>query len=55
VVRSAWCRTRVLQITAGQVDFDWILRRLQDLGYPGDFSIEYLEMEGVDLGDDVRR
>ena len=39
----------------GAVDFDWILRSLQERGYRGDFSIEYLETEGVDLGDDVKR
>jgi len=39
----------------GIVDFDWILRRLRERGYQGDFSIEYLAEEGVDLRDDVLR
>ena len=39
----------------GVVDFDWILRRLKERGYEGDFSIEYLAEEGADLRDDVLR
>ncbi len=39
----------------GVVDFDWILRCLKERGYQGDFIIEYLEEEGVDLRDDVNR
>jgi len=39
----------------GVVDFDWILSRFKERGYQGDFSIEYLEQEGVDLRDDVNR
>jgi sugar phosphate isomerase/epimerase len=39
----------------GVVDFDWILERLEERGYQGHYSIEYLEVEGVDLSGDVRR
>jgi sugar phosphate isomerase/epimerase len=39
----------------GAVDFDWILKRLQERDYRGHFSIEYLEQKGEDLGKDVKR
>jgi len=39
----------------GAVDFDWLLNTLKDRGYQGHFSIEYLQMKGMDVLEDVLR
>jgi sugar phosphate isomerase/epimerase len=39
----------------GQVDFNWLLGSLQDRGYRGHFSIEYLESDDFDALDSALR
>jgi sugar phosphate isomerase/epimerase len=33
---------------AGEVDFEWVIKSLSDIGYMGGYSLEYLETEGFD-------
>lgn len=40
---------------SGAIDFDWVLRALQDHGYQGHISIEYLASKEMDVRDDVLR
>jgi sugar phosphate isomerase/epimerase len=39
----------------GTVDFDWVLGELEQRGYQGHFSIEYLENKDFDVIDSAQR
>jgi len=54
-LRDAAPRAMQAPLGEGSVDFDWLSGALQDCGYRGDISIEYLPATGFDAADSVRR